>query len=122
MPTPDHARALLSLDAKVVIFGLLNATLMTVGMCLQKLNGMRGGHPLWSGWLLLSLVCFAPTFPIANKVFLAGGRMSLFIPMGALSYVLAMLAGRFYFGEIVSMTKWAGCALILAGVTVTARG
>ena len=102
------------------LLGLLNATLMAAGMFFQKLNGVKGGGTLLSGWLILSLCCFAPTFPIANKVFLMGGKMSLFVPMGAMTYVLSMASGQFYFGEPVSWVQWLGALLILGGVTVTA--
>ena len=89
----------------------------------EEINGMRAGNNAFlTGWLLLATLCFFPTFVITNKVFLMGGRMSLFVPVTAATYVLTMLTGRFYFGEVVSWTKWAGCGLIIAGVAAIARG
>jgi drug/metabolite transporter (DMT)-like permease len=122
LPTVDSTRPLLALDTKVALLGLCTAALTAAGIFFQKVNGTRGGNLFVSGWLVLAITCFFPTFLIANKVFLMGGRMSLFVPATAMTYVFSMLAGRLYFGEEVSFTRWAGCALIVAGVGVIARG
>jgi drug/metabolite transporter (DMT)-like permease len=106
----------------VALLALATATLTAAGIFFQKLNGVRSGHPFVSGWLLLAVICFFPTFIITNKVFLLGGRMSVYVPVTASSYVLTMLAGRFYFHEVVSWDKWLGCGLILAGVAAIVRG
>ena len=121
-PIVDPPRTLLPSDTKVLLLGLCTAALMAAGTFFQKLNGVRAGNPFVSGWLVLSTVCFLPTFVIANKVFLMGGRMSLFVPATAATYVFSMLVGRFYFGEEVSYVRWGGCALIMVGVAIIARG
>jgi drug/metabolite transporter (DMT)-like permease len=118
LPSPS----VLGLDAKVVLLALLTALLTTGGLFFQKLNEVRAGGVLLSGWLVLSLVCFLPTFFVTNLAFQIGGRMSLYVPVTAAQYVLALLAGRFYFNESVTWDKWAGCALILLGVGAIARG
>jgi drug/metabolite transporter (DMT)-like permease len=112
----------LGLEAQVVLLGLCTAALTAGGTFFQKLNGVRSGNAYLSGWLILATTCFFPTFLITNKVFLMGGRMSLYVPVTAAAYVLSMLAGRFYFNETVSWDKWFGCLLILAGVGAIVRG
>lgn len=112
----------LTLDAKVVLLGMGSAALTTAGICFQKLNGVRAGNPFLSVWLLLATICFFPTFVMANKVFLMGGRMSLFVPATALTYVFTMVAGHLFFHEAISPGRWFGCALILLGVAAAARG
>ncbi len=107
---------------KVVLLGLGVAGLTAAGNFLQKVNGVRGGHPIWSPWVLLATACFFPTFIITNKVFLLGGRMSLFVPVTAVTYFLSMLSGRFYFREDVSPLAWLGCGLIVAGVAMLVHG
>jgi drug/metabolite transporter (DMT)-like permease len=104
-----------------VALALLSASLTSLGIFFQKINGERGGNAFISGWLALSIISFYPTFLIANRVFLLGGRMSLFVPATASAYVASMLLGRFYFGETVSWGKWFGCSLILVGVWAIAR-
>lgn len=118
----DQAAPFWTLDMKVILLGLCSASLTAAGIFFQKVNGVRSGNLFISGWLILATICFFPTFIITNKVFLMGGRMSLFVPMTAAAYVLSMLLGRFYFGEAVSWDKWFGCALIIAGVGTIARG
>jgi drug/metabolite transporter (DMT)-like permease len=115
-------KALLGLDTKVVVFGLCTAALTAAGTFFQKLNGVRAGNAIVSVWLVLATICFFPTFVITNKVFIMGGRMSLFVPTTAASYFLSMLVARFYFHEEVSYNRWIGCALIIAGVTAIAKG
>jgi drug/metabolite transporter (DMT)-like permease len=122
LPNVDSTRPFLTLGTKVALLGLCTAALTAAGIFFQKINGMRGGSLFVSGWLVLAIICFFPTFLIANKVFLMGGRMSLFVPATAMTYVFSMLAGRLYFGEEVSFARWVGCALIVAGVGVIARG
>jgi drug/metabolite transporter (DMT)-like permease len=121
-PPIDSASPVLTLDTKVVLLGLCVAGLTAAGTFFQKLNGVREGNPFVSVWLVLATICFFPTFVITNKVFLMGGRMSLFVPVTATAYFLSMLVGRFGFGEPVSWQKWFGCSLILSGVMAIARG
>jgi len=118
----DPVRPALMLDVNVVLLGLSTAALTAAGTFFQKLNGVRVGNAFLSGWLVLAATCFFPTFVITNKVFLAGGKMSLFVPATAAAYVFSMLVGRFYFSEEVSYNRWFGCALIVAGVGIVARG
>jgi len=120
-PPIDSVPPGLPLDMKVTLFGLGVATLTAAGTFFQKLNGVRHGNAFVSVWLVLATVCFFPTFIITNRVFLMGGRMSLFVPVTATTYVLSMFIGRFGFGEPVSWDKWFGCLLILAGVIAIAR-
>jgi uncharacterized membrane protein len=121
-PLGEPAKSFLSLDAKVILLGLATAALTAAGTFFQKLNGVRAGNAFLSLWLVLATICFFPTFLITNKVFLMGGRMSLFVPITAATYFLSMLTSRFYFHEDVSLARWLGCGLIVAGVTVIAHG
>jgi drug/metabolite transporter (DMT)-like permease len=118
----DPIRPLLALNTKVVLLALTVAALTAAGVFFQKINGVRVGNVFLSGWILLATICFFPTFLITNKVFLMGGRVSVFIPLTAATYVFSMLIGRFYFRETVSSARWVGCALIIAGVAAIARG
>lgn len=125
MSAPDPvlaARGGLSLDAQVALLGLANAVMMTAGSFFQKLNGTRAGGLLLSGWIVAATLCFLPTFFIGNLVFLRGGRISVFIPMSAATYVLTLIVARLYFREVVGGGQMLGCLLIVAGVVLIARG
>ena len=122
-PDVHHTTSALVIpDTRVVLLGVLIAALTAAGTFFQKLNGVRVGNVWLSGWLVLATICFFPTFVITNKVFLMGGKVSVFVPATAATYVFSMLVGRFYFGEDVSYARWCGCALIMAGVATIARG
>ena len=110
-----------SLDSKVILLGLATAALTAAGVFFQKVNGIRGGNAIMSPWLALACVCFFPTFYIANRVFLTGGKMSLYVLATAATYVFSIGIGKVCFGEAVSVGRWVGCALIVAGIAVTAR-
>jgi len=118
----EPSRAAVLLNTKIVLLALAVAALTAAGTFFQKLNGVRVGNAFLSGWLLLATLCFFPTFVITNKAFLMGGKLSVFVPLTAATYVFTMLVGRFYFREAVSWDKWLGCALIIAGVAAIARG
>ena len=45
--------------------------------------------------------------------------LSLVIPLGALDYALVTVAARYLLGETVRPMRWAGVALIVAGVAMT---
>ena len=45
--------------------------------------------------------------------------LSLVIPLGALDYALVTIAARYLLGETVRPMRWAGVALIVAGVAMT---
>ena len=53
-------------------------------------------------------------FPLGIVV-LAMADISVAIPLGALSYVLATLLGQFYLGERVGTIRWIGTIIIVVG-------
>jgi drug/metabolite transporter (DMT)-like permease len=120
-PSDDSARSFFTPDTRVVLLGFCVAALTAAGNFFQKLNGVRGGGVVVSVWLVLATACFFPTFVIANKVFLTGGKLSLFVPATATTYVLSVIVGRVCFDEPVAWDKWLGCLLILAGVATIVR-
>ena len=111
----------MSVDTKVVLLALLDAILIAAGVFFQKLNGTRAASVWASPLLLVSFLCFAPTFFLANIAYAMGGRVSLFVPVTAVCYVMILAVGRFIFGEAIGPPQLFGCLLILAGVALTAR-
>jgi drug/metabolite transporter (DMT)-like permease len=109
-----------AVQAKVVLLALANAGLMTAGIFFQKLNGARGGNVFVSRWLVLSVICYLPTFFLGNLAFAIGGKMSVFIPVSAVMYVLVIAVGRWAFGEPIALVQVGGCLLVLVGVALIA--
>ncbi|MFO0614494.1 MAG: hypothetical protein U0414_18055 [Polyangiaceae bacterium] len=110
-----------STHVKVVLLAVLNGALVSGGGALQRLNGERGGHPVWSVWILLAMLCMGPSFLVSNWAYSIGGKMSLFVPVTAVTYVFSLLLAKFAFHEDVDWLSWVGCGLVVAGVAVSAR-
>ena len=60
------------------------------------------------------VLCMLIAFPLGLLV-LAMAEVSVAVPLGALSYVLATLLGEFYLGERVGPMRWAGTIIIVIG-------
>jgi drug/metabolite transporter (DMT)-like permease len=68
------------------------------------------GIPLMTLWfyLMLALLSWAP--------------VSFVVPATALSYAVGTLGARFVLGERVTLARWAGVALVCAGVALAWAG
>ena len=53
---------------------------------------------------------------------LKSGELSVLYPIIATSYVIVSLGANYFFNETISLIKWVGIALILAGVYYIGRG
>ena len=112
----------MSVKLWTILGGVATAVLMALGLFFQKLNGTRGGNVWITPYLALATLAYFPTFIIGNKVFAIGGRMSLYVPVTAASYLISMVVGRMYFAEPVSPLRWVGGVVIILGVTLVASG
>ncbi len=106
---------------QAVLLGLVNAFLITAGIFFQKLNGVKGGSAVISGWLALSLLCFAPTFWVGN-VAIGRGRVAPFLATSALFYVFTTTIAKVVFGEPVGPRVAAGLGLIVVGIALVVSG
>ncbi len=109
-------------DLRTVIFGLVNSLFMTTGIFFQKLNGVRGGHPILSWYILAAAIAYAPTMLFGNFALQAGGKISLFLAATATFYVWSTLLGGIVFGEPLNATVAAGILVIFAGIALVIRG
>lgn len=110
-----------STHVKVVLLSVLNAALVAGGGAFQRLNAERGGHPIWSWWMLAACVCLAPSFLVVSWAYSIGGKMSLFVPVTAIGYVFSLLLAKLAFKEEVGWLEWLGCGIVIVGVAITAR-
>ncbi len=49
-------------------------------------------------------------------------EFSLAYPITSMTFVFSIFAGYFFFGEVISISKWVGVALITIGIIVIAAG
>lgn len=58
---------------------------------------------------------------LSHMTLLSWADLSYVLPVTAVGYVLAALAGWFFLDEQIHLARWAGIALIMAGVTLVGR-
>ncbi|HLJ49405.1 MAG TPA: EamA family transporter [Bryobacteraceae bacterium] len=64
-------------------------------------------------------------YVISSAFFVMGlkrGELSILYPLVSLGYIWALLWSRIFFGELMTKAKYAGFALIIAGVVVLNLG
>ena len=55
---------------------------------------------------------------LSRMTLLSWADLSYVLPVTSIGYILQAAIGRFYFGEQVSVARWAGTILIVAGITL----
>jgi len=58
---------------------------------------------------------------LSHMALLSWADLSYVLPVTSVAYVLVALVGRFVLHEHVSLTRWAGIALIMIGVMLVGR-
>jgi drug/metabolite transporter (DMT)-like permease len=80
------------------------------------------GRALCNGWFWAGLPLLAASFYLL-LLLLSWEPISLVIPASALNpYVFGTLAAKYFLGEQISPGRWAGVALVCAGVGLVAIG
>ncbi|HPT27083.1 MAG TPA: EamA family transporter [Bryobacteraceae bacterium] len=90
----------------------------TVVCDLLQSHGMRRGGRMWK--LPLSVVFMAASF-FAFTQLLKIADLSFAVPATALSLAIETLLARVILGERVTMQRWAGALLVLAGVFLVSQ-
>ncbi len=87
-------------------------------------RGMRTGEApdfllaaLFNPWVMLG-VSLLVLWMLSRMTLLSWADLSYVLPVTALGYVLTALMGKAFLGEYVSAARWAGIALIVAGVSL----
>jgi drug/metabolite transporter (DMT)-like permease len=80
------------------------------------------GRAFRNGWFWAGLPLLAASFYLL-LLLLSWEPISLVIPASALNpYVFGTLAAKYFLGEQISPGRWAGVALVCAGVALVAIG
>jgi Predicted membrane protein len=75
---------------------------------------------LFDPWVALG-VCLLMLWMLSQMALLSWADLSYVLPVTAAGYVLAAIAGRLFLQERISAARWAGVALIMAGVVLVGR-
>lgn len=111
--------------AAMILFNAFGDVSLEHGM--NKVGAIHAGRltdalaAVFTPWVLLGillLLCFFACYLSA----LSWADLSYVIPATALGYVVIALLSQWLLGETVSLTRWAGIALVGGGVLFLARG
>jgi drug/metabolite transporter (DMT)-like permease len=88
-------------------------------------RGMPGELPtplsyiaaLFQPWVSLG-VALLILWMLSRMTLLSWADLSYVLPVTSVGYVLVALAGKFFLGEEISLKRWAGIGLIMAGVAL----
>jgi uncharacterized membrane protein len=75
---------------------------------------------LTTPWVALG-VALLILWLLSHMVLLSWADLSYVLPVTSIGYVLIALTGRFFLHETVSVARWCGVFLIVAGVTLVSR-
>jgi drug/metabolite transporter (DMT)-like permease len=79
------------------------------------------GRALRVKWMWLGVGMMTMAF-FSLLAVLSMEKVSFVVPVTALSYVAGALGGRFFLGEKISASRWAGILLVCIGVTLVFLG
>ena len=99
-------------------------TLLAKGMRLT--NGVTGGllaqaRGVLNGYVIVGTLLMAVFFGLYS-LSLRWADLSFVLPITALSYLMGAILAKFYLGETISPTRWAGVLIITLGVVVVGLG
>ena len=85
----------------------------------DRLGGMIV-NAISNPWLILGVVLQASFFFIYLTL-LTRGDVSLVLPLTAMDYIVVAILAQVVLGEVVTVTRWVGMGLIVAGVGLLSR-
>ncbi|MCW3099879.1 MAG: putative rane protein [Chthonomonadaceae bacterium] len=114
---------------KVIVVMLLATLAVSLGEALLSKGMKLTNVPSASGWAQTVLnryvICGTVLMTAYFGLYMLALRwadLSFVLPLTAVSYLLGALLAKFYLGEHVSPTRWAGVLIITFGVIVVGLG
>jgi drug/metabolite transporter (DMT)-like permease len=116
---------------KVVLVMLLATLAVSLGEALLSKGMKLTNVPTASGWMQVQtvlnryVICGTALMTAYFGLYMLALRwadLSFVLPLTAVSYLLGALLAKFYLGEQVSPTRWAGILIITLGVIVVGFG
>ena len=116
---------------KVVTVTLVATLAVSLGEALLS-RGMKASGHTGSGWwaqalsvLNVHVICgtlLMMTYFGLYMLALKWADFSFVLPLTAVSYLLGALLAKFYLHETISLTRWIGTLVIVAGVVIVVLG
>ena len=76
---------------------------------------------LFQPWAALGVVLLI-TWMLSRMTLLSWADLSYVLPVTSIGYVLVALEGKLFLHEVISVKRWAGIVLIMAGVALVGGG
>ncbi|HUI54724.1 MAG TPA: hypothetical protein VLY04_07115 [Bryobacteraceae bacterium] len=76
---------------------------------------------LFEPWVALGVVLLI-VWQLSRLTLFSWADLSYVLPVTSIGYVLVALTGKVFLGEEISLKRWAGIALIVAGVALVGGG
>jgi drug/metabolite transporter (DMT)-like permease len=76
---------------------------------------------IFNPWVMLGITLLI-VWLLSRMALLSWADLSYVITVTSLGYVASAVLGRFFLGEQISMTRWVGTALIVAGTILVGLG
>jgi drug/metabolite transporter (DMT)-like permease len=108
--------------ATVVVFSnVLGNFFMKRGMPPQLATPLEYITVLFQPWVALGVLLLI-LWMISRMALLSWADLSYVLPVTSVGYVLVALAGKLLLNEQITMKRWSGIALIVAGVALVSGG
>jgi drug/metabolite transporter (DMT)-like permease len=111
--------------AGMILFNAFGDVSLSYGM--KKMGAIHAGRltdavaAVFTPWVVVGILLLLGFFACYLSA-LSWADLSYVIPATALGYVLIAFLSEWLLGETVTLTRWAGIALVGGGVFVLARG
>ena len=115
------------LQRKTRLFTLIVVLTNVLGNSAMKYGMERVGDPglspllyikaIFNPWVTLG-ICLLIVWVLSRMTLLSWADLSYVLPVTSAGYILQAMIGRFFFGEQVSMARWAGTLLIIGGIVL----
>ena len=102
--------------------GLLTAIVVlsnVAGNLLLSLGLKSGNGFVWP--LVASGVALLILWTLARMTLMSWADLSYILPVTAIGYVLSAVAGKIFLAEQISLIRWSGTLLIVAGIVLVGR-
>ena len=108
--------------AVIVVFSnVFGNFFMKRGMPAELAGPLEYITVLFRPWVSLGVVLLI-VWMLARMALLSWADLSYVLPVTSVGYVLVALVGRLLLHEQITMRRWAGIALIMAGVALVSGG
>ena len=78
-------------------------------------------HAIFNPWVSSGIVLLI-LWMLSKVLLLSWADLSYYLPVTAVGYVLNAALGRLFLGEHITLARWAGTLLIMAGVILVGLG